>query len=128
MNRFGVCLLLSSLCLCVSVVNPPPNLAQDRKKPEKTPDPRVTVVIPLGAAPGKASKLTIRGLQLDSATAVRFNTDKASVKILTKGTASVPDKNPDKVGDTQLVVEVTLPADVPDGPLSFTVVTPGGDT
>ncbi len=128
MDRPRVFLLLSSLCLCVSVVSPPPNCAQDKKKPEQKADPRVTVVIPLGAAPGKTSKLTIRGLQLEGASAVRFDTVKATGKILSKGQAPVPDKNPDKVGDTQLVVEVTLPADLPDGPLPFTVVTPGGET
>ncbi len=101
---------------------------QDKKQPEKKAEPRVTVVIPLGAAPGQTSQLTVRGFQLDSASALRFQTVKAAVKIVSKGKAPVPDKNPEKVGDTQLVVEVSLPADVPDGPLPFTVVTPAGQT
>jgi hypothetical protein len=105
-----------------------PLSSQDKKKPEKKAAPRVTVVIPLGAVPGKTSKLTVRGLRLDGASELRFGSVNAAVKILSKGKAPVPDKNPDKVGDTQLVVEVKLPANVPDGELPFTVVTPAGET
>ncbi|MCI0456261.1 MAG: PPC domain-containing protein [Gemmataceae bacterium] len=118
--------LLSLFPALLAVHLPAPG--QDKKKPEKKAEPRVTVVIPLGAAPGKTSNLTVRGFQLDTATALRFETVKAAVKIVSKGKAPVPDKNPDKVGDTQLVVEVMLPADVSDGPLPFTVATPAGVT
>src|SRR6266446_3469964 len=98
------------------------------KKPEKKDTPRVTVAIPLGAASGATTKITIRGLKLDTATAVRFQDSKITVKILTKGQANVPDKNPEKVGDTQLEAEVTLPAGLPSGTLPFVVVTPAGET
>src|SRR5947208_16649001 len=94
------------------------------KKPEKKDAPRVTVAIPLGAAPGATTKITIRGLKIDTATAVRFQDSKITVKILTKGKANVPDKNPEKVGDTQLEVEVALPAGLPSGILPFVVVSP----
>ena len=103
-----------------------PTVAQDKKKPEKKAPPRVIVVVPLGAALGKTTKLTIRGSSLDKATEVKVAGGK--VKIVSKGPAAVPDKNPDKVGDTQVVVEVTLDAKLPDGMASLIVVTPEGTT
>ncbi len=103
-----------------------PTLAQDKKKPEKPAAPRVLVIVPLGAAAGKTTKLTIRGLSLDKATDVKI--EHGTAKLISKGAASVPDKNPDKVGDTQVVVEVTLDAKLLDGAVSLTVVTPAGET
>jgi hypothetical protein len=103
-----------------------PTAAQDQKKTEKKAPPRVVVVVPLGAAPGKATSLTIRGAGLDKATDVKVVGGKA--KIVGKGTAPVPDKNPDKVGDTQVVAEVTLDEKLPAGPITLVVVTPDGDT
>jgi hypothetical protein len=52
----------------------------------------------------------------------------ASARILTKGKAAVPDKNPDQVGDTQLEAEVTLPPGLPSGSVPFVVLTPAGET
>jgi hypothetical protein len=103
-----------------------PAAAQDKKKPEKKAPPRVIVFIPLGAAPGKTTKLTIRGSGLDKATELKIAGGKA--RIVSKGPASVPDKNPDKVGDTQVIAEVTLDAKSPDGTAALLVVTPNGET
>jgi hypothetical protein len=114
--------------LSVAHLAAPPGLAQDKKKGPKKVEPRVAMVIPLGVSPGKTTKLTVRGLQLDRARDLRFTNPKVTAKILSKGKAPVPDKNPDKVGDTQLVAEVTLPAGLPGEPLSFVVVTAAGDT
>jgi hypothetical protein len=99
-----------------------------KKKPEKKVPPRVTLVHPLGAKPGATTRVTIRGLQLDAATEIRFPESRASAKIVSKGKAPVPDKNPEKVGDTQIVAEVTLPEKIPSGTVSFVVVTPAGET
>jgi hypothetical protein len=96
--------------------------------PPKKDSPKVIMAIPLGVAPAAITKVTIRGLKLDKATAVRFQNPKIAAKLLSKGAAPVPDKNPDKVGDTQLVVEITLPAGLPGEPVTFVVVTPDGDT
>jgi hypothetical protein len=120
----GVCGWLAALLLLVSF---PPGSGQE-KKPDKKDAPKVLVAVPLGAAPGTTTKITIRGLKLDSATELRFAESKATAKIVSKGSVAVPDKNPDKVGNTQVVVEVTLPADVAGGPLSFTLVTLAGES
>jgi hypothetical protein len=103
-----------------------PTVAQDKKKPEKKAPPRIVVVVPLGAAPGKLTKLTIRGSNLDKATEVKVAGGTA--KIVSKGPAAVPDKNPDKVGDTQVGAEVTLDAKLHGGSASLIVVTPDGET
>src|SRR5262245_54005216 len=68
--------------------------AQDKKKPDPKNTPKVTVVLPLAAAPGQTTKLTVRGLFLDDAKEVRFADAKITAKILSKGKANVPDKNP----------------------------------
>jgi hypothetical protein len=85
------------------------------------------MTIPLGAAPGTTGKFTIRGLKLDIATDVKFDNGDVKAKILNKGKAGVPDKNPEKVGDTQIEVEISLPKDLPGGPLPFVVITPSGE-
>jgi hypothetical protein len=103
-----------------------PTWAQDKKKPPDKKAPRITVILPLGAAPGKTTKLTIRGSGLDKAADVKLAHGQA--KIVSKGSASVPDKNPDKVGDTQVVAEVTLDAKIDAGSVALTVVTPAGET
>jgi hypothetical protein len=121
--------LLVLLCVSVSLWFPSSHgTGQDTKKPDKKAEPKVLVVIPLGAAPGKTTRLTIRGHGLDRATALSFPGVKAAVKIVSKGTAAVPEKNPEKGGDTQLVADVTLPADLPAGSLPLVVATPSGDT
>jgi hypothetical protein len=103
-----------------------PAPAQEKKKPADKKPPRVTVILPLGGAPGKTTKLTIRGSGLDKATDVKLAHGKA--KIVSKGSAAVPDKNPDKVGDTQVIAEVTLDTKIEGGSVALTVVTPAGDT
>jgi len=102
--------------------------AQEKKKSKKEDPPRVIMAVPLGAAPGNTVKFTIRGLKLSAAKTIRFANSQVKAKILSMGAAPVPDKNPQKVGDTQVVVEVTLPKDLSDGPLPFTIVTPAGET
>jgi Bacterial pre-peptidase C-terminal domain len=103
--------------------------AQDKKPPEKKDAPRVIVALPLGIPAGKTTKVTLRGLKLDAATEVRFPVVKATAKVVSKGKATVPNMQEAKhVGDTQIEVEVTLPADVPDGTAEFIVMTPAGES
>lgn len=50
-------------------------------------------------------------------------------EIKSRGPAKVPDKaDPKKLGETQLEVELVLPADFPAGDLAFFASTPDGDT
>src|SRR5262245_46797522 len=127
-GRLLISLSVFSWLTLLGLTSPRPGLGQGKKKEPKKVEPRVAMVIPLGASPGKTTKLTVRGLQLDKASSLRFTDPKVTARILSKGKAPVPDKNPDKVGDTQLVAEVALPADLPGEPLSFVVVTAAGET
>ncbi len=104
-----------------------PGAAQDKKKPAPKMEPRVIFTVPLGAAPGKTTRITIRGSNLDDAKEVKLQGAQGSVKILSKGKAAVPDKNPEKVGDTQIEIELKLAAK-PDQPVALIVVTPAGET
>lgn len=101
--------------------------AQDKKKKDRKAEPKIALIVPLGAAPGKTTKLTIRGFKLDQAKAVELPPGSGSVKILSKGAAPVPDKNPEQVGDTQVVVEVQV-SDQVGGNLKVKVATPAGTT
>ena len=114
-------------CLAAGLVFPsfiPGSTGQEKKKRSQGFAPKVIVIVPLAAAPGATTKLIIRGLNLEGAKEIRCtNNDVVTAKIISKGKAKVPDKNPDKVGDTQLIVEITLPADLPSEPLSLVVIT-----
>ena len=105
-----------------------PSDAQDKKKPAAKTEPRVIFTIPLGAAPGKVTKLTLRGANLEYAKEVKVVDGLGSAKILSKGKAAVPDKNPDKVGDTQIEVELKLESNITGNTVSLVVVTPEGET
>jgi hypothetical protein len=100
---------------------------QDKGKDKKTP-PKVIMTLPLGAVPGQTVKFTVRGLNLDKATEIRFTSESIKAKILSTGKADVPEKNPQQSGDTQLVVEVVIPKDLAEPELTFEVETPEGTT
>ena len=105
-----------------------PGAAQDKKKPAPKNEPNVLLTIPLGAAPGKTTKITIRGSNLDTANEVKVVDNKGTVKILNKGKAGVPDKNPEKVGDTQIEIELKLDAKFSGESIALVVVTHNGET
>ena len=105
-----------------------PGTAQDKKKPAPKVEPRVIFSIPLGAAPGKTAKLTLRGVDLDNAKEIKILDNKGLAKILNKGKAGVPDKNPEKVGDTQVEIELKLNENIPGDSVTLVVVTSNGET
>ena len=105
-----------------------PSAAQDKKKPSPKIEPRVIFSLPLGATPGKTTKLTLRGSDLDNAKEVKILDGKGSAKILNKGKAGAPDKNPDKVGDTQVEIELKLNDKLTGESVTLVVVTSNGET
>jgi hypothetical protein len=96
------------------------------KKPAPNNAPQVIMSIPLGAPPGRTTRITIRGLRLHQASALRFPNSKATAKIVSKGRATVPNKVPAKEGETQVVADVTLPKETTGPTVNFVVVTPAG--
>jgi hypothetical protein len=117
-----------ALALLLLTLLPLPLLAQG-KKPAPAAGPKVVVAIPLGVKPGATTRLKLRGVKLDAATEVRCQEPKASAKLLKKGSAPLPDpKEANRVGNTEVEVEVTLPLDCPARVVTVTVLTPGGES
>ncbi len=115
---------MSRLSLAVLLM---PVLLAQPKKPEPKDAPRVLVALPLGLAPATSSKITLRGQRLDTVSEVRLPGAKGSVKLLKKGKIAVPNmQKPEKVGDSEVQIELTLPVDVAEGTLAVEVVTPAG--
>jgi hypothetical protein len=102
-------------------------LAQAKKPPAKD-LPRVVVALPFGVKPGSTAQVTLRGFKLDGVKEVRIS-PKGSVKLLEKRKSPPPNQMPaDKVGDSQVKLEVTLPADVSGDSVQLVVVAPGGES
>lgn len=103
-------------------------MGQDKKKEAKK-APVIKMVLPLALKPGAATTLTIRGQGLAEAKEVKFPGGQATVvKISSKGQAGAPDKNPERVGDTQVVVDLKVNDKLPAEAIRVIVVTPNGDT
>jgi YD repeat-containing protein len=102
---------------------------ENEKKPEKKVEPRVFSITPLGIAAGKAPvKLTLRGTLLDQAKDVKVAGSQGAARIVSKSKAPPPDKlAPEKFGDTQLEIELTLQGPV-SGAVQISVVTAEGET
>ncbi len=106
-------------------------LAAEPAKPDAKDLPKIVVAAPLGLAPGKPTKLLLRGLKLDEATEVRLHDPKGTAKILSKGKAPLANKEKDdlrRYGDTQIEIEATLSADYAGPTVPLTVVTPAGES
>jgi Bacterial pre-peptidase C-terminal domain len=106
-------------------------LAAEPAKPDPKDLPKIAVAAPLGLAPGKATKLLLRGLKLDEATEVRLHDPKGSARILSKGKAPLANKEKDdlpRYGDTQVEIEATLSTDYLGPSVMLSVVTPAGES
>lgn len=102
-----------------------PSHAQD-KKTEKKDLPVILVASPLGVPLGATTKLTLRGLKLDEATEIHAVESEVSVKLVSKSKSPIQQQEVSLVGDSQMSVEVTLPAELADPLLALVVVTPAG--
>jgi hypothetical protein len=119
-----------AVTLVVCLLSPTRALAQE-KKDEKKKEPRITVVAPLAVTAGSKVTLKVRGLELAEAKEVRIGDGKPAVKteVKSKGKVPVPEKLEAKdVGDTEVQVELEVPADAPAGDLGVVVVTTAGET
>ena len=114
----------------VALLAAAPSAAQKKKDPLKEAPPEVVVTLPLAVDPGKATKLTVRGVRVDTVTEVRLSEPKSSGRLLGKARkVPVPNQqSPAQVGDSEIDIEVTLPAEVPGGVVPFTLIGPGGES
>lgn len=112
MSRGFVALLLVPLVL----------FAEDKKDA-----PRVVAIAPLEIVPGVNGALRIRGVRLKDASEVRFSDSAVTAEMKEKKAADIPNGLDAKdVGDTQIEVALTVPADLPPGKIAFVVMTPDG--
>lgn len=105
-----------------------PVLAQE-KKDEKSKEPRILNVSPLAVVSGKTVVVRVRGLNIAEPTEVKFVDPPGpiTVAVKSKGKVAVPAKlKAADVGDTEVELELVLPADLPPGEVSMAVVTADG--
>jgi len=105
--------------------------AEEKKDEKKKEPPKILITAPLGIEVGGATTIKVRGLRLENATGIRFIGAKSPIdaKIKSKGKSEVPKGlEAPKAGDTQVEIEVKLPADLAAGGLNFVITTPDGET
>jgi hypothetical protein len=129
-RRPGVPLAAAILALCSSAALLEVK-GEDKgdKKPEQPEPPRVCVTLPLALRIGATNPLTVRGLNLTNVTALQFTNTLVALtaEIKATGKAEVPkDSDARKVGDTQVEVIVTVPANFPPGTNWFTLGSTNG--
>ena len=96
---------------------------------EKMEPPQIKAVAPFGIVRGTTTTIIVRGMNLTTVTELRFPDIKPApvIKIKSKGAAPGADKiSSEKIGNTQLEVEITLPTDAPLKATSMLAVGPNG--
>jgi hypothetical protein len=114
------------LLVAVMILSPWVLRAEEAKPPVP---PKVALCAPLAIPLGTTTKVTLRGWQIDKATAVRCDSDKVTLKIISQGAAAVPGKQDAKqIGDQQLELEISVAEGVSPGRVMLTVVAPNGES
>lgn len=121
------------VCLCAAALLSAQGLAEGQKsEPKKPTPPAIAMVLPLGVETGSRQKLTVRGLNVTNATAVRLTglTPALTAEIKDRGAAPKIDGfDAQRVGDQRLEVELSLPANTLSGTnIAVVVVSPDGDS
>jgi hypothetical protein len=121
--------LLCLLALPLAFAAPSPS--QEKKQPEKKePPPKVLYAIPLVAKPGEKQKLALRGKNLAAVKEVKVSgADATKAKVLSAKAVGVPNNYPgDRVGDSEVEIELELSKKVKPGEVQLTAVGPGGES
>lgn len=99
--------------------------SQDKKKDAA---PKVLYAVPLVAKPGEKQKLTLRGKGMAGVKEVTASgVEGAKVKVLGARAATPPNNYPgERVGDSEVEIELELPKDAKAGSVKLAAVGPGG--
>lgn len=104
-------------------------VADARGQDAKRPALQITAVDPASLVVGSRVTWKLRGFELKQATAIRFPAASGVDVQLKEAGDAAPVKGLENrlAGDTQIVAELTLPADFPTGLVVYTVITPAGE-
>jgi hypothetical protein len=104
--------------------------SQDKKQPEKKDTPKVLYAVPLVVKPGEKQKLALRGKNLAAVKEVKVSgADEARVKFLSAKSVGVPNNYPaERIGESEVEIELELPKSVKPGEVKLTVGGPGGES
>ena len=124
---------LRRLRVCAAALWTVQGLAEGQKSEAKKPEPpAIAVVLPLGVEAGSRQKLTLRGLNVTNATAVRLTglTPTLTAEIKDRGVAAKIDGfDTKRVGDQRVEVELSLPSNTSTGTnIALVVVSPDGES
>jgi hypothetical protein len=105
-------------------------VSQDKKQPDKKDMPRIKYSIPLVVKTGEKQKLTLRGKGLAAVKEVRVEgIEKSTVKVLGGKAVGVSNTYPvDRVGDSEVELELDLPKDSKPGELKLVALGAGGES
>ena len=100
-----------------------------RGQEAKNESARITAIEPASIVSGTKTTLKVRGFKLKESTELRFpKATEVKGEIKEKKDAATSKGLENKlVGDTQLIAEITLPANHPAGILEYVISTPAGD-
>ncbi|MBM3983327.1 MAG: hypothetical protein FJ304_24260 [Planctomycetes bacterium] len=120
MSRF-LCLLVLPFAFAAPIAS------QDKKK---DPPPKLLYSVPLVAKVGEKQKLALRGKNLAGVKDVRvIGADGAKVKVLNAKAVGVPNNYPgERVGDSEVEIELDLPKGAKPGAVKLVAANPGGDS
>jgi Bacterial pre-peptidase C-terminal domain len=108
------------------------SLAAQEKKPseKKGTPPKLTVALSLVVEMGKKTKVVVRGSNFEGITEVRVHEPKSKGVLAGKPKkVGLPNNYPlDRVGDSEIEIELDVAKDAPGGTLSFSVIGPGGES
>ena len=124
---------LRLLRVCAAALWTVQGLAEGQKPEAKKPEPpAIAVVLPLGVEAGSRQKVTLRGLNVTNATAVRLTglTPTLTGEIKDRGVAAKIDGfDTKRIGDQRLEVELSLPSNTSTGTnIALVVVSPDGES
>jgi hypothetical protein len=107
-----------------------PHTAAQQKKKDKGTDPKILYSVPLVARPGEKQKLALRGKNLDTVKEVKVEgVEDARVKVLGAKKVPVPNNYPgERVGDSEVEIELELPKGAKPGGVRLTAVRAGADS
>jgi hypothetical protein len=110
MRRAAASLLLTAIFILGSAA-----VAQDKKTDaKKGPIPKILFAPEWGVEPGKTTKLTIRGIDVDQATLLQVHEPRSSGKILgnSKKIGVPAQQDPGRIGNSEIQIEITTPSEL----------------